>query len=67
MVEVRGVDKAGWLLAVHRFRKGAVEEGILDVKLVYGPGAGSSNAEDDADGGRLDHRAECLVVVDAGR
>lgn len=65
MVGVRGVDEPGWLVAIHRFCEGAVEEGILDVELVYGPGVESSNAEDDADGGRLDYRAEYLVIVDA--
>lgn len=42
-----------------------MEEGILHVELPDGPVSGRSNAEDGADRGRLDDRAECFVVVDA--
>ena len=43
-----------------------MEEGILHVELAYGPVSRHSNAEDGADRGRFDDRAERLVVVDAG-
>jgi len=43
-----------------------VEEGILHVELADRPIPGRSNAEHGADRGRLDDRAEGLVVVDAG-
>lgn len=41
-----------------------MEESVLDVKLVYRPGASGGNAEDGVDGGRLDDGAERLIVVD---
>jgi hypothetical protein len=43
-----------------------VEEGILYIELAYGPILGHNNAKDGADHGRLDNRAEGLVVVNAG-
>ena len=43
-----------------------MEEGILHVELAYGPVSRHSNAEDGADRGWFDDRAERLVVVDAG-
>ena len=66
MVGVAGVDEAGRLLAVHLLVKSAVEEGVLDVKLVDRPGVRQGDAQDDADRGWLDDGAESLVEVDAG-
>jgi hypothetical protein len=43
-----------------------VQERILHIKLMNRPGAGDSQGEDSADRGRLDHRAEGLIVVDIG-
>ena len=43
-----------------------MEEGILHLELTYGPVSRHRNAEDGANRGRLDDRAECLVVVDVG-
>ena len=66
MVGVAGVDEAGRLLAVDLLVKSAVEEGVLDVKLVDRPGVRQGDAQDDADRGWLDDGAESLVEVDAG-
>jgi hypothetical protein len=65
---VRGsrVDEAGWLLAVDGLLEVAVKKGILHIELADGPIPGRGDAEDGADRGRLDDRAERLVVVDAG-
>jgi hypothetical protein len=43
-----------------------VQEHILYIELMNGPGAGDGQGEHRADGDRLDHRAEGLIVVDAG-
>jgi hypothetical protein len=66
MMWMSQVDEAGRLLAVDLLVKRAMEEGILDVELTYRPSTRSSDAEDDANGGRLDDGTECLVEVDTG-
>jgi hypothetical protein len=43
-----------------------VQEHILHIELVNWLGAGDGQGEHSADSGRLDHRAEGLIVVDAG-
>jgi hypothetical protein len=43
-----------------------VQEHILHIELMNRPGAGDSQGEDGADHGRLDHRAEGLIIVNAG-
>jgi hypothetical protein len=43
-----------------------VQEHILHIELVNQPGARDDQGESSANRGRLDHRAECLIVVDAG-
>ena len=65
IVGATGINKTRRLLAIDLLVKIAVEEGILDIKLVDRPRTGDRNGEDDADGGRFDNRAERLVEVDA--
>jgi hypothetical protein len=65
MIRSRGVDKAKRLLAVDGLLKTAMEKGILDIKLVDRPRSRGDDAEDDADRGRFDNRAECLIIVHA--
>jgi hypothetical protein len=60
------VDEARRLHAVDLLVKVAMEEGILDVKLMHMPCAGRGDAENDADGGRLDDGTERLIKVNAG-
>jgi hypothetical protein len=43
-----------------------MQERILHIELMNRPGAGDSQGEDGVDRGWLDHRAEGLIVVDAG-
>ena len=59
------VDEAWWLLAVDSLLEMTVKESILHVQLVDRPGARCGDAEDGPNGGRFDHRAEGIVVVDA--
>jgi hypothetical protein len=66
MLRSAGIDEPWRLLAVDNFINGAVEEGILDVKLTNRPRAGDDEVENKANGGRLDDGAERLVVVDVG-
>jgi hypothetical protein len=42
-----------------------MHEHILYIELMNGPGAGDGQGEHRADGGRLGHRAEGLIVVNA--
>jgi hypothetical protein len=42
-----------------------VQERVIYIELMNGPGAGDGQGEHRADGGRLDHQAEGLIVVDA--
>jgi len=41
-----------------------MKKGVLHVKLVDWPRARGSNAENDANGGRLDNWTEGLIIVD---
>jgi hypothetical protein len=43
-----------------------MQEHILHIELVNRPGAGDGQGEHGANRGRLDHRAEGLIVVNAG-
>jgi hypothetical protein len=43
-----------------------VQECILHIKLMNWLGAGDGQGEHGVDRGRLDHRAEGLIIVDAG-
>jgi hypothetical protein len=43
-----------------------MQEHILHIKLMNGPGVGDGQGVHSADRGQLDHRIECLIVVNAG-
>jgi hypothetical protein len=43
-----------------------VQERVLYIELMNGQGAGGGQGEHRADGGRLGHRVEGLIVVNAG-
>jgi hypothetical protein len=40
-----------------------MEEGVLDVELVHGPTSGDSQSQHSPDGGKIDDRADGLIVV----
>jgi hypothetical protein len=54
------------LAAVDSLSEGAMEEGILHIKLLNQPVMGDSSGEHRVHGGRFHNRAECLVVVNTG-
>jgi hypothetical protein len=54
-VRVSWIFKPGRLLAIHSLGQGAVQKGVLHVKLVHGPAAGERQGEHCADGSRLHH------------
>jgi hypothetical protein len=43
-----------------------MQERVLHIKLVDRPETGDNQRKYRADGGRLDHRAEGLIIVDVG-
>jgi hypothetical protein len=65
-LRVRGVNEAVGLRAVDDLGDCAVEEGVLDVKLVQGPTPGDSQCQHSPNGGRLDDGAEGFVIVHSG-
>jgi hypothetical protein len=65
-IGIRRINKSSRLAAVDGLQEGAVQERILHIELMNRPGVGDSQGEDSADHGRLDHRAEGLIVVNAG-
>ena len=62
---MRGVDEARRLVAEHPFRQVPVEERVLDVELVDRPVSCRGEMQHGPNGGRLDHRGEGLVEVQA--
>jgi hypothetical protein len=60
------INKSSRLTVLDGLREGAMQEHILHIELMNGPGAGDSQEEHGADHGRLDHRAKGLIVVNAG-
>ena len=65
MLRTSRVDEARWLLTVDHLIKIAMKEGVLDIELVNRPRTGDGDAEDNADHGGLDDRAESLVKINA--
>jgi hypothetical protein len=62
-LRVSRVNKADRLRAVDRLRECVVEEGVLDVELVHGPTPGDSQCQHSPNSGRIDDRAEGLIIV----
>lgn len=65
MVRAGGINKAGWLGAVHSLLKVAMEKGVFDVQLVDGPQARRGKGEHHTNGGWFDDRTESFVIVNA--
>jgi hypothetical protein len=66
VIELCRINKSSRLATVDGIREGDMQEHILHIKLMNWQGARDGQGEHDADRGRLDHRAECLITVDAG-
>jgi hypothetical protein len=62
-LRVCGVNEVDGLRAVYGLRECTVEEGVLGIELVHGSTPEDSQSQHSPDGGRLDDRAEGLVVV----
>jgi hypothetical protein len=60
------VNEADGLRAVYDLRECAMEESVFNVELVHGPTPGGNQSLHSPDGGRLDDRAEGLIVVYPG-
>jgi hypothetical protein len=65
-LRVHGVNDASRLRAVDGLEECTVEEGILDVELVFGPTPGDSQSQHSLDGGKPDDGAEGLIIVHPG-
>ena len=65
MIGLGGVNKPSRLDAVDCLIQGAMEKGILHIKLVNRPGARQSQSENHPDGGWLDNWTEGFIVVNA--
>jgi hypothetical protein len=63
---VSWISETHGLAAVDSLSEGAMEEGILHIKLLNRPVMGDSSGEHRAHGGRFHNRAESLVVVNSG-
>jgi hypothetical protein len=66
-LRVSRVNKADGLRAVDHLRECAMEECILDIELVDGPTPRDSQSQHIPNGGRLDDRAEGLIIIHWGR
>jgi hypothetical protein len=62
-IGLRRINKSSRLAAIDGLQEGTVQEHILHIDLMNGSGAGDNQGEHGADRGRLDHRAEGLIVV----
>jgi hypothetical protein len=60
------INKPRWLAAVDCLRESTMQEHILHIKLVDGPGMLDGQGKHHANGGWIDNRAKCLIVVDVG-
>jgi hypothetical protein len=59
------VNEASGLATVDNLGELSMEECVLDIKLASLPFKGERDGEDEADHGRFDNQAECLVTVNA--
>lgn len=59
------INKAEWLFVVHSLVKCVVEEGIIDVELMYGPRARDGNVEHNTNGRGFNNRAKGFIEIDA--
>jgi hypothetical protein len=64
-VGVSWIGETRGLAAVDSLSEGAMEEGILHIKLLNRPVMGYNSGEHCAHGGRFSNRAESLIVVDS--
>jgi hypothetical protein len=64
-VRLRGINKTRQLVAVDCLRESTILQHVLHIKQMDRPGIGDSQRKHHADSGRLDHRAEGLIIVDA--
>jgi hypothetical protein len=65
-VRLHRINKPRRLAVVDCLRESTMQECVLHIKLMDMPGMGDDQWKHCADGGRLDHRTEGLLVVDAG-
>jgi hypothetical protein len=65
-IKLHRINKSSKLAAVDGLREDVVLEHILHIELMNRPEAGDNQGEHGADRGRLDYRAEGLIIVDVG-
>jgi hypothetical protein len=67
MIRVALVDESGRLMTIDAFRQVAMEEHVLDVKLVYGPASGCSKMKNSPNSQRFDDGGEGLMKINPSR
>ena len=65
IIRARAANKTSRLHIINRFVEGAMQESILDIKLMNRPILRESNCEHCANGSRLDHGTEGLIKINS--
>ena len=66
MIQMISVCEALWLSHEHILDKGALEEGIIDIKLTEAPSVTSGKRKDQTNSGWFHHQTEGVMIVNAG-
>lgn len=64
-MRLRLINEAGELRYKDFFMEMAMKEGVVDIKLMHWTTLRESDREDSSDGGTLDHKAKCLMIIKA--
>lgn len=65
IMRLRLINEAGELRHKDFFMEMAMKEGVVDIKLMHWTTSRESDREDSSDGGTLDHKAKCLMIIKA--
>lgn len=65
IMRLRLINEAGELRHKDFFMEMAMKESVVDIKLMHWTTLRNSDREDSSDGGTLDHKAKCLMIIKA--
>ena len=63
MIEMSKVDESKWLLTINYLRNIPTKKSIFDIQLMNGPRLRNYDAQNSADGSRLDNRTQGLIKI----